>query len=199
MTSLNLNKVLGGALILALIYIIFMQGCGRQGGNSVIIEIDTVLNETVIDTNWFDTTRYKYITVNIPKYYYDTVSISVDNFDNQDDFYVEYASIYEDTIKNDTISLYYRAKVWGFMEELKLGYKIFTPYSIVKSTTIQTEIVKKKRFQGFYLGMDIGIGKDGLTHVAPMLEISTAKINYNAGFDLNDKSVIIGARFKLGK
>lgn len=195
----NWHKILGGIALSALIYIVFMQGCQRQGGNSVIIEVDTVLNETVIDTNWFDTTRYKYITVNIPKYYYDTVSISVDNFDNQDDFYVEYASIYEDTIKNDTISLYYRAKVWGFMEELKLGYKIFTPYSIEKTTTIQTEIVKKKAFQGFYLGMDIGIGKDGLTHVAPMLEVSTAKTNYNAGFDLNDKSVIIGARFKLGK
>lgn len=196
MDSKKLNKILGGALILALVYIIFLQGCGNRSSDSIVVEVDTVLNETVIDTNWFDTTRYKYITVNIPKYYYDTVNISVDNFDNNE-FEVEYASIYEDTIKNDTISLYYRAKVWGFMEELKLGYKIFTPYSIEKITTTKIEVTKKKRFNGIYGGFDVGVSKLGIVHFSPTIEASGQRFSVNIGYDVYDKAFIGGVKTRI--
>ena len=203
----NLNKILGGLLVVALVYIVFLQGCG--GKREVKTEVVTIIrvdSSTYIDTVKFKVKEFEYVKVRIPMPYYDTIRVSPDNledFDESDcDFILNYASIYEDTIKNDTISIYYRAKVRGYLDELTLGYKIFTPYYIQKTTLIETEVtkeLKKKAFQGFYFGMDMGIGKDGLTHVAPMLELSTAKVNYNAGFDLNDKSVIVGARFKLGK
>ena len=202
----NLNKILGGLLVVALVYIVFLQGCGgKREVKTQVVTIIRVDSSTYIDTVSFDTTSFKYITVRIPQYYYDTIRVLdyLEDFDESDcDFILNYASIYEDTIKNDTISIYYRAKVRGYLDELTLGYKIFTPYYIQKTTLIETEVtkeLKKKAFQGFYVGMDVGIGKDGLTHVAPMLEVSTTKVNYNAGFDLNDKSVIVGARFKLGR
>ncbi len=202
----TLEKILGGLLIGALIYIIFLEGCGNKHScpKSEIIEVDTVLNETVIDTNFFDTIVYKYITVNVPKPYYDTVKIPMPiNFNDLGetdfDFMMKYPAIYQDTIKNDTISIFYRAKVRGYLDDLTLGYKIFTPYYIEKTTTIQTEVTKKKRFQGFYLGMDIGIIKDSLSHVTPTLEASFRRFNYNVGFDLMDRDIIIGMRAKLGK
>ena len=143
------HKALGGLLVLALIYILFLQQCGSGQRCPEIIKIDTVLNVTVYDTTWYDTTRYKYLTVNIPKPYYDTTRIPAkildnyfDEFNNEDDFVLKYAAIYEDSIKNDTISIYYRAKVRGYLDEFTLGYKIFATYYIERITTIETEITK---------------------------------------------------------
>lgn len=205
----NLNKVLGSLLVVALVYIVFLQGCGgKREIKTEVITIKRVDSSTYVDTVKFPVKEFEYVKVRIPIPYYDTIRIVMpsgnyfEDFDEREsdcDFMLKYASIYEDTIKNDTISLYYRAKVRGYLDELKIGYKIFTPYYIKSITTIETEIVKRKAFNGIYLGMDVGIGKDGLTHLAPMLEVSTAKINYNGGFDFNDKSVMVGLRFKLGK
>ena len=195
----NWHKILGSIALGALIYIVFLQGCGsHKCPESEIVEIIKRDSITHIDTNYFDTTIVKYLTVRVPIPYYDTIYESIYKVEDFDDF-TEYAQIYEDTVSDDTISINYRIKVWGFIDKMEIGYKVFTPFSIVKTTTIETEVVKKKRFNGIYFGMDVGIGKDGLTHVAPMLELSTAKINYNGGFDFNDKSVMFGARFKIGK
>ena len=163
----NLNKILGGLLVVALVYIVFLQGCrGKREIKTetvTIIRIDSV-TVTTIDTIRFDTTDFKYITVKIPQYYYDTIRASyyLEDFDESDcDFILKYASIYEDTIKNDTISIFYRARVRGYLDELTMGYKIFTPCYIEKTTLNETEVIKelkKKACQGFYVGMDLGIG-----------------------------------------
>ncbi|MGR3177841.1 MAG: hypothetical protein ACUZ8E_07265 [Candidatus Anammoxibacter sp.] len=201
----NWHKGLGGLLVLALIYILFLQQCGSKC-NPEIIEVDTVLNVTVYDTTWYDTTRYKYLTVIIPKPHYDTIRIPakiLDNYFNEfDDFFdndFQYPAIYEDTITNDTISIYYRAKVTGSLDEFTLGYKIYAPFYIESITTIQTQITRRKRFQGFYLGLDVGGNMQSFNHFAPMLELSTHRYNYNAGFNLMNKSVIVGMRVKIGK
>ena len=194
------HKALGGLLVLALIYILFLQQCGSGQRCPEIIKIDTVLNITVYDTTWYDTTRYKYLTVNIPKPYYDTVLIYRENFDeldSEDDFVLKYAAIYEDSIKNDTISIYYRAKVRGYLDEFTLGYKIFAPYYIESITTIETEITKEKRFKGFYAGLDVGGNKSSFTHFSPTLELATRRYNYNIGYNLMDKSLIVGMRARL--
>ena len=197
----NGHKILGGLLTIAIIIILLMRSCGDKGQSftEVITVIDSV---TVIDTVRFDTTAFKYITVKIPMPYYDTIRIPTpagNYFDEFDDDDVKYLAIYEDTIKNDTISIYYRAKVRGSLEELTLGYKIFTPYYIEKTTTIQTEVTRQKRFQGFYIGMDIDIGNDGFKRPTPVIELSTYKINYNLGYNVNDKEFRAGLRFKIGK
>lgn len=198
------HKALGGLLALALIYILFLQQCGSGQRCPEIIKIDTVLNITVYDTTWYDTTRYKYLTVNIPKPYYDTTRIPAkildnyfDEFNNEDNFVLKYAAIYEDSIKNDTISIYYRAKVRGYLDEFTLGYKIFAPYYIESITTIETEITKEKRFKGFYAGLDVGGNKTSFTHFSPTLELATRRYNYNIGYNLMDNSLIVGMRARL--
>ena len=205
----NTSKILGGLLLIALIYIVFLQGCGgKRKVETEIVTITRIDSVTVVDTVKFKVKEFEYVTVNIPVPYYDTVRIAIPSgnyfdFDESDcEFILKYASIYEDTIKNDTISLYYRAKVRGYLDELTLGYKIFTPFYIEKTTIIETEITKeakKKSFNGLYLGMDVGIIKDSLSHLTPTLEASFRRFNYSIGFDLMDKDIIVGARFKLGK
>ena len=124
----NLNKILGSLLIAALIYIIFQKGCGDKHScpDPEIVTIISIDSSTFVDTIRFDTTAFNYVTVNIPQYYYDTITIATpagnyfDEFDDDPDFILKYASIYEDTIKNDTISLYYRARVLGYLDELTL-------------------------------------------------------------------------------
>lgn len=197
------HKALGGLLVLALIYILFLQQCGSGQRYPEIIKIDTVLNVTVYDTMWYDTTRYKYLTVNIPKPYYDTVRIDMpgnyfDEFnESEDNFVLKYPAIYEDSIKNDTISIYYRAKIRGYLDEFTLGYKIFAPYYIESITTIQTEITKERRFKGFYAGLDVGGNKSSFTHFSPTLELATRRYNYNIGYNLVDNSLIVGMRARL--
>ena len=203
----NLNKILGGLLVVALVYIVFLQGCGgKRSTETEVVTITVIDSITVVDTVRFDTTAFKYVTVKIPMPYYDTVKVSPDNledFDESDcDFILNYASIYQDTIKNDTISIFYRAKVRGYLDELTLGYKIFTPYYIEKTTLIETEVtkeLKKKAFQGFYVGMDVDVGKDGIKRPTPVIEVSTYKINYSLGYNLSDNELRAGLRFKLGK
>ena len=200
----NLNKILGGLLVVALVYIVFLQGCGgKRVIETEVVTIIRVDSSTFVDTVKFEVKEFKYVTVKIPIPYYDTIKVSSDNledFDESDcDFILKYASIYEDTIKNDTISIYYRAKIRGYLDELTLGHKIFTPFYIEKTTLIETEVVKNKRFQGFYLGLDVGGNMQSFNHLAPMLELSTQRYNYNAGFNLMNKSLIVGMRVKIGK
>jgi len=198
----NASKILGGALILALIYIIFLKGCGDKHScpKSEIVLVDTVRNEITIDTIRIVNTDtiYKYISIKVPVPYRDTVYLK-DNYDNFDDFTVERPWIYEDTISDDTMSINYWVRSWGYIDSISVGYRPLAQYYIEKKSVLELEVTKRKAFNGFYFGMDVGIGKDGLSHVAPMLEVSTAKINYNGGFDFNDKAVIVGARFKIGK
>ena len=197
----NWHKILGSIALGALIYIVFMQGCnGHKCPKSEIIQIDTVRNDITIDTIRIVNTDtvYKYISVRVPVPYHDTIYIK-DNYDNFDDLTVERPWIYSDTISDDTMSINYWIRSWGYIDSISVGYRPLAQYYIEKKSVLELEVTKKKAFNGIYLGMDIGVAKDGLTHVAPMIEVSTAKINYNAGFDFNDKSVIVGARFKLGK
>lgn len=189
------HKILGSIALGALIYIVFLQGCGsHKCPESEIVEIIKRDSITHIDTNYFDTTIVKYLTVRVPMPYYDTI-YKVEDFDD----FTEYAQVYEDTVSDDTISINYRIKVWGFIDTMQIGYKVFTPFSIVKTTTIETEVVKKKRFNGIYAGMDVDVGRNGFKRPTPVIEVSTNKINYNLGYNVNDKELRAGIRIKIGK
>ena len=198
----NLSKILGGLLIIALIYIVFMQGCNKHKfTNPEIIEIDTVRNEITVDTiRVINTdTVYKYISIKVPVPYRDTGYVPKETIDNFDDFTIKQPWIYEDTIRDDTMSINYWIRSWGYIDSISVGYRPLAQYYIEEKSVLELEVTKKKRFNGFYMGLDVGIGKDGLTHTAPMMELSTAKVNYNAGFDLMDKSVIFGVRVGINK
>ncbi len=78
MDSKKLNKILAVLLGAALIYIIILQGCGSgSNGSGEVIYRDTVKYEAFIDTIWLPTedTIYKYITVKVPKPYFDTTYV----------------------------------------------------------------------------------------------------------------------------
>lgn len=202
------NKILGGLLIVALIYIALMQGCGGGWGNgSVIVKSDTVRIETIrVDTIRVPVEKLvtKTIFVKVPVPYIDTTSdlaireLTIDDFD---DLVHERPMIYQDTVSDDTIAIHYRIRTWGFVDKIELGYTIKNQYYIKERQVIETQITNTtaRRFNGFYLGMDVGIIKDSLSHVTPVLEASFRRFNYNIGFDLMDKDIIVGAKFKLGK
>lgn len=208
-----LNGILGALLVIALIYILFLKQCGSTI-DPEITEVDTVLSYTTIDTGLFDTNTFTEIAVKLPEPYYDTIPyyvpityydtvkvvIPAGNYFNEEsdaDFILKYAAIYEDTIRNDSILIHYRAKVRGYLDELTLGYKLFTPYYIEKRTFIQTEIVKNKRFNGFYIGLDVGIAEPGIVHFSPTVMLSGRKFAYNIGYDVYDKALIAGMKVKL--
>ena len=194
----NLSKILGGLLIASLIYIILISGCGSTGGGEVV-SIDTVKNEVYIDTIWLPTedTVYTYIDVKIPKSYFDTTTIydtvkqyMIENFDD----FVDRSQIYQDTITNDTVSIHYKATVWGVLEDLDIGYKVDQQYTIVKTKTLHTEVTKIRRPISFYMGLDAGANASGPTYFAPIAELVTPKMSYNAGFDIINKSIVVGVR-----
>ncbi len=199
------STILGVSLVLALAYIIFLQGCNKHKcADPEIVEIIKRDSTTHVDTLYYDSTRYKYITVNVPTPYYDTIPVPMpvnfnDISETNFDYLMKFPAIYEDTISNDTISIFYRAKVRGYLDNLTLGYKVFTPYVIKETTTIQTEVTKKKAFNGFYVGMDVGFIKDSLSHVAPTVEASFNRFNISVGYDLMDKDIVAGVKVKLGK
>ena len=194
------HKILGGALLLAFAYIIFLQGCGAGPRGDTREEIKVVVRDSVhIDTNWYDTTVFKYLTVNIPKPYYDTTRILLPVYTENDfDQMMSHPAIYEDsTVKDDTVTIYYKATIRGYLDDLKLGYKIYKPYLIKKTRTVETEITKIKRPWTIYAGLDAGANKDGLVHLAPMLELVTPKMTFSGGYDLNDQGFVIGVKAKI--
>lgn len=203
MDSKKLNKILAVLLGAALIYIIILQGCGSgSNGSGEVIYRDTVKYEAFIDTIWLPTedTIYKYITVKVPKPYFDTTYVvdtiqkyTIEDFED----FIARPQIYEDTISDDTVSIYYKAVVWGYMEDIKLGYKPEQQYTIVETRTLETNTTKVKQPLGLYIGLDAAANAGGLTHLAPMVELATAKMTYNAGYDLNDQSFVIGARARI--
>lgn len=201
----TINTILGVSLILALIYIIFSQGCNKHkcAEQEVIYEqVDTVEHITVIDTVFREVEKYIYITVNVPTPYYDTIPVPMpvtfdDIAETNFDYMMKYPATYTDTISNDTISLFYSAKVRGYLDNLTLGYKIFTPYVIKEVTTIQTEVTKKKAFNGIYGGFDIGVSKLGIVHFSPTLEASGQRFSVNIGYDVHDKAFIGGVKTRI--
>lgn len=195
------NKHIFLSVIIALlIYVLFKQGCGSSNGpGEVVIKIDTVRYETVYDTTWYDTTKFKYITVNVPMPYYDTTIVYKSIYSANDfDQIMKHPSIYEDSmVKDDTVIIHYKATVRGYLDKMELGYKITKPALVISNTILETEVTKMKKNIGLYIGLDAAANSNGLTHLAPMLELVTHKMTFNTGYDLNDQSYVIGARARI--
>ena len=205
----NWHKILAGLLVSALIYIILMQGCGIGRGDSNCPEIDTTAIDTVryesfVDTIWLhnEDTIYRYISVKVPVPYYDTVYVPDEAgpvvFDEFDDILLEQPWVYKDSVSDDTISIVYEIRTWGHLENIKLGYRPLARYYIEKRSILETAVTKTKRpGRSLYAGLNVGINKTGLSHLAPMFEFVTPKTAYNLGYDITDKAVIGGVKFRL--
>ncbi len=199
------NKILGGLLIVALIYIAFIQGCGSgKGPAETGFRVDTVNIETIVEVHHYDT-AYKELIVKIPNRirdtstYYDTIAIPYYS-DSDFEEMMRYPAMYHDTIKDSLVSIYFTALVRGYLDDMKMGYRILAPRKTV-ITNITTEVAEKKKFNGLYFGVNIGSPIDTLKFTAftPMLELSFEKTNFEAGYNFIDKSVIFGIRTRIGK
>lgn len=196
----NLHKGLGGALLLALIYIIFLQQC-RSPETSEIVSIDTLRYETVYDTIWKDTTRFKYVYRSVPKPYYDTILVKIsdfEDFDQDKDFILKYPATYQDIITDDTVSIHYTAKIRGYLDDIKIGYKLLQPFLVERTTLIETEVTKKaKGCTGLYIGLDVGGNKESFGYFKPEVTLSLKKSHYSIGYNIPDKSITAGIKVKI--
>lgn len=196
----NLSKILGGLLMVALIYIVFLTGCGSGSGESGdIITSDTVYVETVkVDTIKIPVEKIvlKYIEIKIPVPYLDTTS-KPDKVEEFDDFFKERPMVYQDTISDDTVLIHYRIRTWGFIDKLEIGYGLKNQYYIKEKVIVETIVTKKKKNYGFYAGFDIGFNQAGFRHFEPSIELVTPKNTYDIGYDIIDNTFMGGVKFRI--
>ncbi len=202
MDSKQLNKILAVLLGLALVYIVFLQGCGNRttGGDSVVTSVDTVLIEvlsvdTIVVTN--TNTEYKYISVLVPAPFKDTSSReTVKTVDLFDDLLSENPWVYVDTIADDTMSLNYWIRSWGYIDSISIGYRPLKEYYIENRSLVKVETTKEKNLS-FYGGLNAGMNDSGLSFLEPNIELLTPKMGYKVGYDIVNRSVIGGVKFRL--
>ena len=200
----NWHKVLIISLLVA-IAVIFLQKCGSDCPELVIDKKVVVSHTEEIDSQIVDipVLKYKYIDVEVPVYkHYDVFDTTfiLSFMDEGFDDLLPRALIYEDSVTDDTVSLHYKIKVYGPLEQISIGYKVHKGYLITKTETIETEVTKKiKHKLGIYAGLDVGGNLGEFNHFTPTIELSTWKWNYNVGYNLMNSSVIVGARIRIGK
>lgn len=176
-------------IIGVLVYVlIFGDGCNSGSKNIISSDTTTVIT---YDTTWFDTTRFHSVSVPAPVTYYDTTYIKIVGEDTT----VINASIYQDTVKNDSVSIFYKAEVFGTLNDLQLGYKLTYP-TINRTETITIENTTQRPLRSFYLGVEADI-----TH----LNYFAAKATFNmdngwsieGGYDFKGKSIILGGKRRI--
>jgi hypothetical protein len=179
------TKVLGALLIIAISYILFAEkSCNKLPENVIKQDTLTVLH---YDTVYFDTTRINYLEVPTARYVYDT-TYYVDSIKVK-------ATIYEDTIKSDSVNIYYKANISGVLNSLDLGYTL--TYPII--TKIETHTVTKttqKPLRSLYLGFDVDVTR---------FQTYTPNVTFNAdngwsgqlGYELKNRSIVIGFKRRL--
>jgi len=197
------HKSLGVLLIAALIYIIYLTNIKYPQGQS--LRIDSTLTTITYDTVWRDTTFFKYLSVPIPQpyYRYDTIDSTFytillkDTHQFRSDLNKFYISpintinrTYEDTITDDTLTIHYRAEVFGVLHDLSIGYKLLQPLHINATETI----IKDKT--GLYAGASVtgNASKLGLKYE---LMVIRKNIGYSGGYNIIDKTIEIGIKIKL--
>ncbi|KKN36699.1 hypothetical protein LCGC14_0770870 [marine sediment metagenome] len=206
------HKVLGGLLGVAIIIAVLLGTCKRPSGE-VCLEIkDTTITTTVNDTNWHDTTIVHWDSKPVPVPYFDTMyppeileliergrNAFVRGEDFDESFILKYPAIYIDTIYFDTVAVYYRAKVRGYLDAIKVGYRLRKPFSITQTDIYRIEVSEpaKKRYTVLYLGLDVGGNKDSFGYFKPELSLMMKNTSYSVGYNIPDKSITAGAKIKL--
>jgi len=209
----NLHKGLVGTLVLALIYIIFLQEC-RSPEKTEIVSIKTTKHETTIDSTWLDTNTFKLIPTIVPQPIYLTaktdteailkalnIDLSISEIkieDLEQDFIFKYPATYQDIISDDTVSIHYTAKIRGYLDDIKIGYKLLQPFLVERTTLIETEVTKqKKNRNGLYIGLDAGGNKQSFGYFKPEITLSLKRYHYSVGYNIPDKSITAGIKMKI--
>lgn len=206
------HKVLGGLLGIAIIVAILLGYCKRPSGEICLEIKDTTIVTIVYDTNFFDTMRVHWTSKSVPVPYFDTMyppeimeliergrNAFVRNEDFDQDFILKYPALYIDTIKFDTVEIYYNAKVRGYLDAINLGYRLRKPFSITQTDVYSINVIEtaKNRHTALYLGLDVGGNKDKFGYFKPEATLTTKNASYSVGYNIPDKSITAGAKIKL--
>lgn len=182
---MNLNRVLALVIVGLVLYIML-----TSGGNSKVSQNVTAVDSIKIvsfDTTYFDSTRIKYLNVPVTKNVYDT-SYFLDTLRI-------YTTIYTDTVRDDSVSIYYKAEVDGVLTNLDLGYILTFPV-INKTETILVKETVQKPLRSLYLGIDADITNFNLLSPNALFCLDNGYA-FGGGYDLKNKSIIVSFKKKI--
>lgn len=145
-----------------------------------IYKTDTVEVVTVkYDTIWKTKTETK--IVKVPEY------IIVDDSTKQ----------YSDTVKFDSLDVYYSLKTTGNLKDIQIGYSLTQPMvtKVVEHTKTITNTVIRYR-NGLYIGGEIG-GNSEVFNFSPKVDLRINKWNYSYRYGVTDKTHNIGISYNI--
>ncbi len=93
---------------------------------------------------------------------------------------------YKETFMDSTQQIVVESNVIGTLKSQKVDYTIFPQ---------QIEVKTKRPKYSLYTGLDVQLTPSIQT--TPKLTLKTPKMLYNAGYNLNEKAVVVGASIKL--
>jgi len=103
------------------------------------------------------------------------------------------STIYKDTVKNDSVSIFYRLD--GKLNDLKLGYKLTYP-NIVKTETKTITNTIERPVSGFYLGMDVDVSNFNYFTPNALYAFNNGWA-VGGGYELKSKSIVFSVKKKL--
>ncbi len=113
---------------------------------------------------------------------------------------LKYASYFEDTVKIDSIAeVYYRAQIRGYMDGIKLGYRILKPFTVNNITVTKVGIPETddRPSVSFYGGLDAGGSMTSFGHLKPEVSVLAGRMIYSAGFNIPDQAITVGFKVRM--
>lgn len=181
---MGLSKYLTLVIVGLVLYIMFTSGGGKVSQKVTAIDSIKIVS---FDTTYFDSTRIKYLNVPVTKNVYDT-SYFLDTLRI-------YATIYTDTVRDDSVSIYYKAEVDGVLTNMDLGYMLTFPV-INKTETILVKETVQKPLRSLYFGLDADITNFNMLAPNALFCLDNGYA-FGGGYDLKNKSVIISFKKKI--
>lgn len=199
------EKILTGFLILVVAcWILSLKYCNKpcpecpecpETGDTLSIKIDSI---------YADTSEFTFISSPIPKPVYvkpktkpcDPIIIDrIENFDETPVYLVHY----KDTVKDGTVDIFYDVGLYGWMDNIKIGYRLMQPLVLNKVVIAEVVISEKDKRSpmSFYVGLSAGGNKDSFNHFKPEITVITDRANYSIGYNVPDNSIIAGFGIRL--
>ena len=199
---------IGFGLAIVAIIILSLSYCNKQPPDHDCPEIkDSTITKTFY--KWSDTTRVHWVDKPVPVPYFDTMySPEIldlirkgreafamgEDFDQN--FILKYPANYIDTIRGDTIDVYYNAEIAGFMNWIKVGWRIHVPFSVTQTNIYEVDVSEppRKPLRMLYMGFDIESDIDNLIYFEPELSLIVDKWEFSGGISIPSKPI----RYKAG-
>lgn len=179
------DYLLFGITLTALVLLILLMN--KCEGNLPDNETTTKI-EYKTDTIWPDTTKiyvFKDRKVPVPVLVTDTFYKIIDSVD------CKRVYVYRDSLVDSNLVLYYKAHVQGVLRTFEPSYRLKIPLKIIDSIKVTKTIKIQPKFT---LDASLIVSK-GM--IAPMGEVSLKRFRLGLGYNLNNKSPVISASYRL--